>query len=281
MFTACAAMMFSLSSCKNGSKKAAEGTAEANAPEYTVVEKEQVDLAQFPQDADGYYVIFDGTSTNGWRGYGKDALPSRWSIEDGCLKFSGTGTGEGQTGEGGDVIFAHKFRNFELELEWKVSKGGNSGIFYLAQEVTTKNEDGTERYEPIYISAPEYQVLDNANHPDAKLGVDGNRQSASLYDMIPAKPQNQNPFGEWNKARIMVYKGTVVHGQNDANVVEFHLWTQQWTDMLQASKFSQEKWPLAFELLNNCGGENHEGYIGFQDHGDDVWFRNVRVKVLD
>ena len=274
-------MMFSLSSCKNGSKKAAEGTAEANAPEYTVVEKEQVDLAQFPQDADGYYVIFDGTSTNGWRGYGKDALPSRWSIEDGCLKFSGTGTGEGQTGEGGDVIFAHKFRNFELELEWKVSKGGNSGIFYLAQEVTTKNEDGTERYEPIYISAPEYQVLDNANHPDAKLGVDGNRQSASLYDMIPAKPQNQNPFGEWNKARIMVYKGTVVHGQNDANVVEYHLWTQQWTDMLQASKFSQEKWPLAFELLNNCGGEYHEGYIGFQDHGDDVWFRNVRVKVLD
>lgn len=281
MFTACAAMLFSLSSCKNGSKKAAEGTAEANAPEYTVVEKEQVDLAQFPQDADGYYVIFDGTSTNGWRGYGKDALPSRWSIEDGCLKFSGTGTGEGQTGEGGDVIFAHKFRNFELELEWKVSKGGNSGIFYLAQEVTTKNEDGTERYEPIYISAPEYQVLDNANHPDAKLGLDGNRQSASLYDMIPAKPQNQNPFGEWNKARIMVYKGTVVHGQNDANVVEYHLWTQQWTDMLQASKFSQEKWPLAFELLNNCGGENHEGYIGFQDHGDDVWFRNVRVKVLD
>lgn len=281
MFTACAAMLFSLSSCKNGSKKAAEGTAEANAPEYTVVEKEQVDLAQFPQDADGYYVIFDGTSTNGWRGYGKDALPSRWSIEDGCLKFSGTGTGEGQTGEGGDVIFAHKFRNFELELEWKVSKGGNSGIFYLAQEVTTKSEDGTERYEPIYISAPEYQVLDNANHPDAKLGVDGNRQSASLYDMIPAKPQNQNPFGEWNKARIMVYKGTVVHGQNDANVVEYHLWTQQWTDMLQASKFSQEKWPLAFELLNNCGGENHEGYIGFQDHGDDVWFRNVRVKFLD
>lgn len=281
MFTACAAMLFSLSSCKNGSKKAAEGTAEANAPEYTVVEKEQVDLAQFPQDADGYYVIFDGTSTNGWRGYGKDALPSRWSIEDGCLKFSGTGTGEGQTGEGGDVIFAHKFRNFELELEWKVSKGGNSGIFYLAQEVTTKNEDGTERYEPIYISAPEYQVLDNANHPDAKLGVDGNRQSASLYDMIPAKPQNQNPFGEWNKARIMVYKGTVVHGQNDANVVEYHLWTQQWTDMLQASKFSQEKWPLAFELLNNCGGENHEGYIGLQDHGDDVWYRNIRVKVLD
>ena len=123
--------------------------------------------------------------------------------------------------------------------------------------------------------------MDNANHPDAKLGKDNNRQSASLYDMIPAVPQNSKPFGEWNKAKIMVYKGTVVHGQNDENVLEYHLWTKQWTDMLQASKFSEEKWPLAFELLNNCGGDNHEGFIGLQDHGDDVWFRNIRVKVLD
>lgn len=84
-----------------------------------------------------------------------------------------------------------------------------------------------------------------------------------------------------DKAKIMVYKGTVVHGQNDENVLEYHLWTKQWTDMLQASKFSEDKWPLAFELLNNCGGENHEGFIGLQDHGDDVWFRNIRVKVLD
>ncbi|MGN1232635.1 MAG: DUF1080 domain-containing protein [Candidatus Cryptobacteroides sp.] len=255
--------------------------ANEGAPEYIRVDKPQVDLASVPVDKDGYYVLFDGSSLNGWRGYGKDNVPSRWTIEDGCIKFSGTGTGEGQTGEGGDLIFARKFKNFILELEWKVSKGGNSGIFYLAQEVKTVRENGNEKYEPIYISSPEYQVLDNANHPDALLGIDGNRQSASLYDMIPAKPQNQNPYGEWNKARIMVYKGTVVHGQNDANVVEYHLWTDQWTQMLQASKFSQEKWPLAFELLNNCGGENHEGYFGLQDHGDDVWYRNIRIKVLD
>ena len=119
--------------------------------------------------------------------------------------------------------------------------------------------------EPIYISCPEYQVLDNENHPDAKLGVDGNRKSASLYDMIPAVPQNAKPYGEWNKAKIMVYKGTVVHGQNDQNVLEYHLWTPQWTEMLEKSKFSPEKWPLAFELLNNCGGAQREGYIGFQD----------------
>lgn len=241
----------------------------------------ETDSLTLPVDADGYITIFDGQSLDGWRGYGKDKVPSRWVIEDGCLKFCGTGTGEGQTGEGGDLIFAHKFKNFELELEWKISKGGNSGIFYLAQEVTSTDKDGNEVLEPIYISAPEYQVLDNANHPDAKLGKEGNRQSASLYDMIPAVPQNSKPFGEWNKAKIMVYKGTVVHGQNDENVLEYHLWTKQWTEMLQASKFSEEKWPLAFELLNNCGGENHEGFIGVQDHGDDVWYRNIRVKVLD
>ncbi len=263
-------------SCKNNNKKQ-----QGAAPAYTVVEAPQVNLEEFATDEDGYVVLFDGTSTKGWRGYGKKELPSRWTIDEGALKFNGTGTGEGQTGEGGDVIFAHQFKNFTLELEWKVSKGGNSGIFYLAKEVTTKDENGNDRYEPIYISAPEYQVLDNANHPDALLGVDGNRQSASLYDMIPAVPQNQNPYGEWNKTKILVYKGTVVHFQNDVKVLEYHLWTQQWTDMLQASKFSQKDWPLAFELLNNCGGENHEGYIGLQDHGDDVWYRNIRIKLMD
>ena len=253
-----------------------------NCPTYTVVNKPQVKIEDFPMDAEGFYVIFNGNEKmQGWRGYGKQHIPSRWIVEDGCIKFCGTGLGEGQTAEGGDIIFAHQFQNFILELEWKVSKGGNSGIFYLAKETARKQEDGSLRFEPIYISAPEYQVLDNVNHPDAMMGIAGNRQSASLYDMIPAAPQNQNPFGEWNKARIMVYKGTVVHAQNDVNVVEYHLWTDQWTDMLQKSKFSAERWPIGFELLNNCGGDEHKGYIGLQDHGDDVWYRNIRVKVME
>ena len=225
-----------------------------------------------PKEDPNTIVLFDGTSLEGWRGYGKDHVPSRWTIEDGCLKFSGSGGGEAQTGEGGDIIYAaQKFKNFELELEWKISKGGNSGIFYLAQETAG----------PIYISAPECQVLDNENHPDARLGVDGNRKSSSLYDMIPAKPQNAKPAGEWNKVKILCYKGTVVHYQNDEPVVEYHLWTDQWREMINNSKFSKEKWPVAYELLTNVGGENHEGYIGFQDHGDDVWFRNIKVKVLE
>jgi hypothetical protein len=279
LYVACAAAVLSLASCKN--KKAAPAAEETSAvPAYEVVENPQVDLAGFPVDDEGYIVIFDGTSLNGWRGYGKDNVPARWTIEDGCLKFTGTGAGESQSGDGGDIIFTKKFKNFELKFDWKISKGGNSGVFYLAREVKTV-KDGKEQYEPIYISSPEYQVLDNANHPDAKLGKDGNRQSASLYDMIPAGPQNQNPFGEWNSGSIMVYQGTVVHAQNGVNVLEYHLWTPKWTEMLQASKFSEEAWPLAFELLNNLGGDAHEGYIGFQDHGNDVWYRNIRVKILD
>lgn len=279
LFCAALAALFAMVSC-GGNKQTTEQTEEPAAPAYSTLDKEQVDLSKFKVDDEGYIVLFDGTSLEGWRGYGKDEVPSRWSIDEGSLKFSGSGTGEGQQGDGGDIIFAHKFQNFELTFDWKVSKGGNSGVFYMIQEVTTE-KDGETILEPSYISAPEYQILDNANHPDAKLGKDGNRQSASLYDMIPAVPQNQKPFGEWNEGKILVYKGTVVHSQNGENVLEYHLWTQQWTDMLQASKFSQEKWPLAFELLNNCGGENHEGYIGFQDHGDDVWYRNIRIKVLE
>ncbi|MDR1562918.1 MAG: DUF1080 domain-containing protein [Dysgonamonadaceae bacterium] len=243
----------------------------ATCPAYVIVNKPQIGLDEFVTDKDGYVAIFDGTF-KGWRGYLKDTVPGRWVIEDGAIKFNGSGGGEAQVKDGGDIIFAHKFKNFEFSIDWKVAKGSNSGILYLAQEI---------KGQPIYISAPESQVLDNENHPDAKLGVDGNRQSSSLYDMIPAKPQNSKPFGEWNNTTITVYKGTVIHAQNGKTVVEYHLWTPQWTEMLQNSKFSQKKWPLAFELLNNCGGENHEGYIGLQDHGDDVWYKNIRIKITD
>ena len=279
-FAIAGTLMAASCACNNNSKKT-EQASEPSAPEYTKIEKPCVDLSKFAKDADDYYVIFDGKSLDGWRGYGKDNVPERWSVKDGCLHFEGTGTGEGQTKEGGDIIFSHKFKNFILEFDWKVEKGSNSGVFYLAQEISSKDAQGNEQLQPIYISCPEYQILDNANHPDALLGVDGNRKSASLYDMIPAKPQNFTKYGEWQTGKIMVYKGTVVHYQNGENVLEYHLWTPKWTEMLQNSKFSQEKWPLAFELLNNCGGENHEGYIGFQDHGDNVWFKNIRVKVME
>ena len=226
-------------------------------------------------------MLFGGKALTGWRGYGMDKAPKSWTVQDGAITLKGSGTGEGHAADGGDLIFAHKFQNFTLELEYKVDKGANSGIFYLAQEVMGK-VNGEYEYLPIWQSSSEYQVLDNANHPDAQLGEDGNRQSASLYDMVPAKPQNAKPYGEWNTAKIMVYKGTVIHGQNGKNVVEYHLWTPKWTEMLQASKFKKGgDCPYAFDLLNNMGGEKHEGYIGLQDHGDNVQYRNIRIKVMD
>ena len=241
-------------------------------PEYTILDKTQYCLSKFAKDANGFYILFDGETFNGWRGYNRDDVPGRWIVDDGAIKFNGTGGGEAQEEDGGDLIFGYKFKNFELSIDWKVSEGANSGIFYLAQEI---------KDQPIYFSSPESQVLDNENHIDARMGKDGNRKSTSLYDMIPAVPQNANPFNEWNNTTIIVYRGTVVHQQNGENVLEYHLWTPRWTEMLQASKFSQAKSPLAFELLNNCGGPNREGYIGLQDHGDDVWFKNIKIKILD
>lgn len=238
---------------------------------------EKWDKQILPIDKNGYITIFNGKDFSGWRGYGKSYAPSKWEVtSDGCLSFKGKEAKQGD--EGGDIIFAHKFKNFELSLEWKVAKGSNSGILYLAQEAIRPDGSGLEA---IYESAPECQVLDNVNHPDAKLGHDGNRQSSSLYDMIPAKPQNAKPFGEWNQVKVRVENGVVTHFQNGKAVVQYKLWNQEWTAMLQNSKFSETKWPIAFNLLNNCGGPNHEGYIGLQDHGDRVWYRNIKVKVLD
>jgi len=210
---------------------------------------------------DGFVSIFDGKTTTGWRGYNKPDFPAEgWEVVDGTLHVIGSGTGE--AGNGGDVIYDKKLTNFELTLEWKISEGGNSGIFILAQEIPD---------EPIYKSAPEMQILDNDKHPDARLGVDGNRQAGSLYDLIPAVPQNVNPAGEWNQAGILVYEGTVVFSQNGENVVEFHLWTDDWNKMVGDSKFSDWEW-----FINPA----KEGYIGIQDHGHDVWFRNIKLKEL-
>ena len=243
-------MALVFSSCTN-TKKQAEDTADKVALEMT---------------DDGFITLFDGETFEGWRGYNRTDMPSAWTIDDGALKINGSGSGEANVRDGGDIIFDRKFKNFELTFEWKVEKGGNSGVFFLAQEV-----------EGVYIwkSAPEYAILDNDNLSIEKLGKDNNRMSASLYGMIPAVPQNSKPFGEWNTGGIMVNQGTVVHSQNGKNVVEYHLWTDDWKQMVEGSKFKD------MENFINVGGENHEGFIGFQDEVGDVWFRNIKVKVLN
>ena len=114
-------------------------TAESKLPEYRALDKPQVNLSEFKTDKDGYIILFDGTDMKGWRGYGKDNVPGKWTVDNGAIKFNGSGGGEAQDEDGGDLIFAHKFKNFELELEYKVAKGSNSGIFILAQEIESKD----------------------------------------------------------------------------------------------------------------------------------------------
>ncbi len=212
---------------------------------------------------DEWMVLFDGTSIEGWRGVNMDTLPGAWEISENTLHCIGSGMGEAGAENGGDILYDKKFSNFHLKMEWKISEGGNSGIMYLGQEV-----EG----DPIWKTAPEYQVLDNERHPDAMLGENGNRQAGSLYDLIPADPQNAKPAGEWNTCEIMVYKGTVIHKQNGEVVVEYHLWTDDWNNLVAGSKFP--------DLNPDWANVAKEGYIALQDHGDDVWYRNVMIKEL-
>lgn len=209
----------------------------------------------------GWTLLFDGKTTNNWKGYGLSTFPANgWEVADGTLHCVGSGMGE--AGNGGDLITDKKYRDFELSLEWKISEGGNSGIFILAQEI-----EG----DPIWKSSPEMQVLDNERHPDALLGKDGNRKAGSLYDLIPAKPQNAKPAGKWNKVNIMCYQGTVVFKMNGETVVEYHLWTEDWKKMVADSKFKD---------FPNFVNPAKEGFIGLQDHGNDVWFRNIKIRIL-
>jgi len=238
------------------------GGASENAEESTDETAEAEDATEADDD---WIVLFDGTSTDGWRGYGKDELPSDWQItENGELYMAASGRGEAGSENGGDILYDRKFGNFHLSLEWKLSPGGNSGIFYLGQE--------SPELDFIWKTAPEMQILDNEKHIDANLGKDGNRQAGSLYDLYPAKPQNAKPIGEWNLAEVISYNGTIVHKQNGETVVEYHLWTPQWEEDVANSKFP--------ELNENWADVAKEGYIGLQDHGDDIWFRNIKVKEL-
>ena len=207
---------------------------------------------------EGWQLLFDGESTSEWRGYNKETFPDQgWIVENGILSVV-------EGGGGGDIITREVYEDFILKLEWRAAKGANGGIFYAGLE---------QQDEPIYWSAPEIQILDNANHPDANQGKNGNRKATSLYDLIPADPQNANPFGEWNRITIEVTGNGahVEHWMNGQKVVEYERWTDEWYEMINNSKFA----------LHPEFGAAHKGHIGLQDHGNRVDFRNIKIKVLD
>jgi len=209
----------------------------------------------------GWMLLFNGKDFTGWRQCNGTEMPKNWIIEDNAMKvFTAPDKKPGQ-GSNGDIIYApKKFRNFELSVDWKTSKMGNSGIFYNIREVPGK---------PIYYAAPEVQVLDNVDATDNKLA---NHLAGSLYDMLPADPSTVKPAGEWNTIVITVKDGKVTHTQNGVKVVEYTLWTPEWDSMVANSKF--KTFPGFTE------GISKEGYIGLQDHGYDIWFRNIKIREL-
>ncbi|MDR1887441.1 MAG: DUF1080 domain-containing protein [Prevotellaceae bacterium] len=208
---------------------------------------------------EGWILLFDGKNFDGWRKCNGTEMASNWSIDDEAMKVSrGAQAGRGQDG---DILYGlKKFKNFELSIDWKIEKEGNSGIFYYIVETPGK---------PIYNAAPEVQVLDNWNAGDNKLA---NHLAGSLYDMLPALPQNAKPAGEWNTIVIRAKDGKVTHTQNGVQVVEYELWTPEWKVLVAKSKFKD--WPGFIE------GPAKEGYIGVQDHGYDCWFRNIKIREL-
>ena len=211
--------------------------------------------------ADGWKLLFDGETTEGWRGYNEDAFPETgWTVEDGVLTIQGS---DGSvSGSGGDIVTTDTYDDFILKLEWKISEGGNSGVFYRAIEQPSQT---------IYWSAPEMQVLDNANHPDANRGEDGNRKAGSLYDLIPAAPQTFSGHGEWQEAMIVAEGSHIEHWLNGEKVLEYEMWTPDWYQMIRDSKFGDHP-----EF-----GDAHEGYIGLQDHGTTAHFRNIKIKEIE
>jgi hypothetical protein len=211
---------------------------------------------------DGWRLLFDGVSSNGWKGARMDMFPDHgWEIEDGILTVIPSGGGE-STG-GGDIITADTYGNFDLQADFRIAEGANSGIKYFV--LTDLNKGAGSAI------GLEYQILDDERHPDAKLGrSEGIRTCASLYDLI--KPENKypKPIGQWNHARIISCDKHVEHWLNGRKVLEYERGSKEFRDLVAESKF---------KIWKNFG-EALEGHILLQDHGDRVSFRNIKIRIL-
>ena len=203
----------------------------------------------------GWRLLFDGKTTNGWRGFKKTGFPEKgWVVEDGCLKKIATGTGDSLGG--GDIVTTDTFGDFDLRFEWRIEPGGNSGVKYFVTE---------ERSGPI---AHEYQVLDDAGHPDAKVGA--HRQSAAFYDVLAPDPLAKQPVGvgRWNHGRVFVRGNHVEHWLNGKKVLEYELGSPELKAAIAKSKFKDV---AGF-------GTKIQGRILLQDHGDEVCYRTVNIQ---
>ncbi|HTL05193.1 MAG TPA: DUF1080 domain-containing protein [Gemmatimonadales bacterium] len=200
------------------------------------------------EQAAGWRLLFDGRTTSGWRGYMMDTMPTGWQVIDGVLS---------RVAPARDIIYNEKFKNFELRVDWKIAPTGNSGIFYR----------GIEGPEYIYFSAPEMQVLDDGGHADGKSEL---TSAGAVYGLYPAPRGIVKPVGEWNSARIVVNGNHVEHWLNGKQIAAYELGSADWSERVAKSKFKQ--WPEY--------GKAGEGYIGLQEHGNWIGFRNIKLRVL-
>lgn len=214
------------------------------------------------EKAAGWKLLFDGKTTEGWRGFHADSFPAQgWSIQEGAIRRAPRAPGQ-TGGGGGDIITTGTYENFELALDWKLSVGGNSGVKYLvAEQPDRKGRSGVSW---------EMQILDDQNHPDAKAGMNGNRKTGALYDLIAPSTPAARPAGEWNHSRLVVEGRRVEHWLNGKRIVQFEIGSPEMKALIATSKYKDIK---GF-------GDATRGHLLLQDHGDEVSFRNIKVREL-
>lgn len=205
----------------------------------------------------GWQNLLADNSLSGWHTYGKNYAGKAWEVENGILHFSPKGKDAAQRG---DLTTNEAFGNFHLKLEWKISKNGNSGIIFLVN-------DDAAKYNQSYLTGPEMQVLDNDGHPDAKIHK---HRAGDLYDLIPSKKETVKSVGEWNQAEIILKNAHLEFYLNGEKIVSTVLWDKTWDEMIAGSKFKGMPDFAKFR----------QGKIVLQDHGDEVWFRNILIKKL-
>jgi hypothetical protein len=204
--------------------------------------------------------LFNGEDYTGWHVYGGETVGRAWKVTSGAMYLDASSQVNWETNEGGDIITDGSYGNYELELEWKISASGNSGIIYNVYE--------SEEYGAPWRTGAEMQVLDNTCHPDGKIVT---HRAGDLYDLMSVAEENVRPAGEWNRVRIVVSEGHVEHWLNGKKQLEYSNVGEEWAAMIAGSKF--KKFP--------GWGMHTSGQISLQDHGDPVWYRKIRLRQLN
>jgi hypothetical protein len=218
------------------------------------------------EKSEGWKLLFDGKTTKGWRGAYKETFPEKgWAVQDGMLTIQKSDGSESQSF--GDIVTDGEYSDFDLTFDFKLTEGANSGVKYFVVENYPKPKGSA--------FGLEFQVLDDDKHPDAKLGRNGNRTVGSLYDLIPASGKKANPIGEWNTGRVLSKGKHVEHWLNGKKVVDY----ERGSDAFRAD-VAMSKYKAPDYNTNGRFGEAEKGHILLQDHGDRVYYRNIKIKAL-